>query len=287
MKRILAISVALNLALIGSLVFLPARPRSTGNGVWPAVAAAVDQSVPKATAAAREPIASTAEAAPFRWSRLLASNDYYAFVRNLRRAGCPEATIRDIVAGDTHRAFALERQQLNLDENGPGPWSQQTELEMVASLLGEQLPGSKTLPAQNGANPVAGSSSAAAVASSTGGSASGTAYPLFLQNVDWSALGFTAEQQAAIARVRQQYLSQIQNQSATGSADPAAPASSDSDSSVGRHDALPLPDQMLRDELGAQGYMAYEQQQYLAWFQPQVMANVGGGTLAIGNFTPP
>ena len=37
----------------------------------------------------------------------------------------------------------------------------------------------------------------------------------------------------------------------------------------------------LQTLLGAQGYAAYEQQQYYAWYQPQVLANAGGGNLTI------
>ena len=40
-------------------------------------------------------------------------------------------------------------------------------------------------------------------------------------------------------------------------------------------------DNQLQALLGAQGYAAYEQQQYYAWYQPQVMADAGDGNLTI------
>ena len=45
--------------------------------------------------------------------------------------------------------------------------------------------------------------------------------------------------------------------------------------------ALQNADDQLRDLLGAQGYMAYEQQQYYAWYQPQVVAAARAGNLTI------
>jgi hypothetical protein len=72
------------------------------------------------------------------------------------------------------------------------------------------------------------------------------------------------------------------------SADPANPDASAANS-PGRkplsqspqQTALQAADEQLRGLLGVQGYLAYEQQQYYSWFQPQVMANAGGGSLNI------
>jgi len=202
------------------------------------------------------------EPVPFRWSQLESKNDYRIYVRNLRAAGCPESTIEDIVRGNAARAFAWKRRQLGLDGSGNGSWSRSRELQVVAYLLGEQSRAAETpTPSQ-----------------STG--TSGTSYPLFLQNANWRALGFNEADQAAIAQVRQQFLSQIngQNQEADGEADP----NSNGTAHLTRwQTAQQNADAQLRDLLGAQGYMAYEQQQYYAWYQPQVTANGGSGNLTI------
>jgi len=283
MKATLKISIGLNLILLGCLAFVLAHQRRTGGGAATSVVPPDDQ--PVQTAAVSVAVQPD-ETKPFRWSQLLASSDYYAFVEKLRSAGCPEATIQDIVAGDVRRAFAAERQQLNLAESGAGPWSQQAEKRLMTSLLSGRPPAA-AIQLPQGAGPVGGNAAAAVTAPQrTAGAAD--AYPLFLQNVNWSALGFDSSQQDAIAQIRQQFLSQINSQNqnpgalaSQSSSDQAAPATSGSDTPTRWHTALQYADDQLRDALGAQGYMAYEQQQYYAWFQPQVMANVDGGNLTI------
>jgi hypothetical protein len=180
----------------------------------------------------------------------------------------------------------VERQQLNLDGNGAGPWSQQAEKQLVTSLLGGLSPTAETRLAQS--TDRAAGNAAAEITAPERGTGAADAYPLFLQNVNWGGLGFDAGQQAAIAQVRQQYLSQVKSQNQNpgdlanqSSGDQAVSGSSGSDTPTHWHTALQNADDQLRDLLGAQGYMAYEQQQYYAWFQPQVMANVDGGNLTI------
>ena len=49
----------------------------------------------------------------------MSGKDYRVYIANLHAVGCPEATIEDIVRGDTERAFAWERNQLSLDGYRP------------------------------------------------------------------------------------------------------------------------------------------------------------------------
>lgn len=240
---------------------------------------------------------------PFRWEQLQSSNNYRLFVANLRAIGCPEPTIEDIVKGATSRTFAWEREQLNLDGSGNGPWSQSSETQMVESLLGESTSSSQ-IP-QNGTTEISRKETAENTALTTNPKnqpqqnnndeiPDGTkqnlneaSSPLFLQHVNWSALGFDADQQTAIAQARQQFLDEINNSksSSDNSANPddnlTGSDSGDSKTSQQWQAALQSADDALRASLGIEGYEAYQEQQYWNWYQPQVMAHVGNGNLVL------
>jgi len=302
MKIASRISIWLNLALLGGLIFLLTNHRR------PAIAPA-QAAVPIPAAA------SDVKPAPFRWDQLVSAGDYRIYIANLRAIGCPEPTIEDIVRGDAARAFSWERRELGLDGSGAGPWSQSREMQLVASLLGAHpLAGTTTVAqsAGNGTeeydgNEVAGSTApgqttanrrrgggigkvAEISMSSTSAGMEAPSVPLFLQNPDWSALGFTAEQQAAIAQVRQQFQNEIsglnqnpgdaanQSASATGTGGSrSAPDPTDPSALTQWQKALQNANQQLSGLLGGQAYMAYEQQQYYAWYQPQVAAAAASG----------
>jgi hypothetical protein len=293
MKTALRISIWLNLGLVTGLflILLSWRQQEAAAPVLS------ELKPPVQMAAASTPLASSVkEPEPFRWSQLLSAKDYGIYIANLRAIGCPEATIEDIVRGDTARAYSWERSQLGLDGSGAGPWSRQAEMQLVASLLGEQTAYSSA-PAQNTENQKEANGPEAAQTSMTSHSerAGAPAYPLFLQNANWNALGFNAEQQAAITQVRQQFLGEVdslnQNSSSAAtqnpnSANPGATAADPNPNASAPlaqwQQALQDADNQLRDLLGGQGYMAYEQQQYYAWYQPQVVAaSAGGGNLTI------
>jgi len=285
----------------------------------PAPATVVSEAKPPAPATTTPyaPQTSGTKLASFRWNQLVSAGDYRIYIANLRAIGCPESTIEDIVRGDAARAFSWERRELGLNGSGAGPWSRSREMQLVASLLGAHPPAGTTTVAQNtgsgperdgGGNEVAeftapvqsatdhvrrvrgnGEVAEASLPSSSAGMES-PSYPLFLQNPDWSALGFTAEQQSAIAQVRQQFQSEIsglnqnpgdaadQKASTTGTGgSPSAPDPNDSDALTQWQKALQNANQQLHGLLGAQAYMAYEQQQYYAWYQPQVAAAAASG----------
>ncbi len=310
MKTMSKISIGLNLALLGGVIFLLASQRK--EVAVPAPAASETPATP-AAASPVPPASSTMEPAPFRWRQLESAEDFRVYVTNLRAIGCPEPTIADIVRGDTSRAFAWKRNQLGLDGSGSGSWSRVQERQLVATLLGARSPAAGTgALAQSTKNPVGGNGvaeasapepSAADGALFSAGSADEVAqasvpsasmgmaapsYPLFLQKANWSTLGFDAGQQAAIEQVRQQFLSQINSQDQN----PNDPANSNPSDSANPNSSSPAPlthwqtaqqnaeDQLL-SLLGAEGYAAYEQQQYLKWYTPQVVANVDGGNLTI------
>ncbi len=97
----LALSLALNAAL--------------GWGIWRA-----SQKVPPVAAAEETPAVEEAAAVGrtnvvvrrqfFQWSEI-ESSDYPTFVANLRRIGCPEITVRDIIVADVNQMFAQRRAQ--------------------------------------------------------------------------------------------------------------------------------------------------------------------------------
>src|SRR5262249_8431733 len=64
-----------------------------------------------ATFPARQPVSAAARpfSVSFQWSQL-ESEDYPTYIANLRAIGCPERTIRDIVAADLH-ALLTERRK--------------------------------------------------------------------------------------------------------------------------------------------------------------------------------
>jgi hypothetical protein len=53
----------------------------------------------------------------FDW-RLVESEDYQTYVKNLRAIGCPEQTVRDIVTADVRQAFAAKRAEVAASRYG-------------------------------------------------------------------------------------------------------------------------------------------------------------------------
>lgn len=292
MKKVLGLSILLNLVLLGgAMCLLAIRQKEwvASRSVWPGITPS-RQDI--AAAVRLAPVAARKES--FHWSQLMSDKDYRRYIANLRAIGCPEATIEEIVQGDTARTFAWERRQLALDESGDGPWSQQTEKQLVVDLLGQPEFQAGTDGARNSKYVNEGDEKTEAPRASLGVQSGEVRYPLFLQNENWGALGFTADQQEAIARVRQQFQSEINNANSlpggvttpnSGMADPVgSSSSSQSNEATTRtpwQKALQNASEQLEALLGAQGYAAYEQQQYYSWYQPQVLANADGGNLTI------
>lgn len=231
MKTILKISVLLNVMLLGGAVFLWMHPRTVTipAPVTPSLAAKIEPQTAPA------PIVQTV-VAPFRWSQLMPTNDYHGFVANLRAAGCPEATVEDIVRGNTSRAYAMMREQLRVDENQPGPWSEQAQEQMVAYFLGRtpnvvQAPGV----AEASAAPAAAGRNNPAIGSPQTGSVT---LASFLQNVDLTTPGMSSEQQQEVGALRQNLLAQISSagQAANRQGNPSSQSGADTTPSPSRAD---------------------------------------------------
>jgi hypothetical protein len=305
MKAALTISIGLNLALLGGLSLLLADHHRMATVPRPLA----PMSEPTAPAATVSPQASPPETVsqPFRWSDLESSNGYPGFIANLRASGCPEATVDDIVRGDTGRAFNWERNRLGLDGSGNGPWSESRENQVIASLLRKSLANQTAATVADSGKSAQGINAGSSDETASSQNAMPRS-PLFLQDANWSALGFSSRQQAAIAQVRQQYQNAMSqqnpnssgaaNQNSTASGQDSASADQNSSQNTGNANsgagqntgdantsepsqtALQNANDQLRNALGSQGYAAYEQQQYMIWYQQQLAA-AGDGPVTL------
>ena len=271
MNARLKISIGLNVVLLGGLVFSMSDSFSRRAKIITAPPKSVVRPKPAATTQALPPT--------FQWSQLESTNDYRRYLANLRASGCPETTVQDIVNGDAKRAFAFKRHQLGLDGSGSGPWSQFEETQLTASLLGNNPSVAEspiTAKNSNEQSPSASQSSATetvATQASAGtpqtglpwhdGRAADPIYPLAFRKINLDAAGFGESAKAAIAQVQQQFVNDIGGTNQ----DPSDPAY------LARWQSAQVKaDETLRGLLGNQAYMAFQQQRYYAWYQPQVVA---------------
>jgi hypothetical protein len=103
-RVIIPLSVALNVIL--------------GVMLWEALQFPVLESPPRSVVHRNNPKDASTNGAPkvivrrqfFNWSEI-ESDDYPTFIANLRRIGCPELTIRDIIVADVNQIFAQRRAQ--------------------------------------------------------------------------------------------------------------------------------------------------------------------------------
>jgi len=113
MSTVTKLSLLANAALAGLVVWLsrpehfrPASATSTpAESTAPEIKADAPSAIPSTTAAC------PTVAQPFNWSQL-ESTDYPTYIANLRRIGCPEQTIRDIMAADLDSAYYARRRQV-------------------------------------------------------------------------------------------------------------------------------------------------------------------------------
>lgn len=296
MKMVLKISVCLNLGLLGGLVFVLMHGQKEGTRAasLPLAKQTAPAPLPKAAAVVAPRVVTVEKLQAFHWSQIVSSNDYRTYVAKLRAAGCPEPTVRDIVRGDTDRAFAFERHQLGLDGSGAGPWSRSQENKLIAGLLGDRPlmteTASPTAIAQNsGRNNVgspasisapnepgrtgrnAGNGTTAVLAGGSGetqssfATATAVSFPVAFQDANLNARDLDPAVKAAIQQAQQQFISEMGSN--PNPADPGYLAK--------WQKAQTDADDLLRASLGTQGYLAYQQELYYDWYQPQVMAANG------------
>ena len=116
-RRLLLVSFGLNLALATMLIAL--RWRSPVTTASTAVEEIVTRVVSNETVSAPAADNQAAPAAAaFHW-RMIESDDVHQYVANLRRIGCPEKTLRDLVMAEVDRHF---KPKLEFNEVSYQPW---------------------------------------------------------------------------------------------------------------------------------------------------------------------
>jgi hypothetical protein len=110
MKALIILSIALNVALAG-YINLQGRHKRPAAGVEQSVAP--EKVLPASSFTARKSSdqypgtiqVTTVRESDFNW-RMVESEDYRTYMRNLRAIGCPENTIRDIIIADIDKLYA-------------------------------------------------------------------------------------------------------------------------------------------------------------------------------------
>src|SRR5260370_2220938 len=157
MKSALRISLLANIALCVVALHLVRHesaglPESSARPAIPALNTAGPYSITQAMSLKTPP---NAEQTPFHWEQI-ESADYRTYVANLRKAGCPEQTVRDIIVADVHSLYVARRRELEpkqaaLDEGRGSAGSaygqtsgsdlqklQDEETAVIAALLGSK-----------------------------------------------------------------------------------------------------------------------------------------------------
>jgi hypothetical protein len=213
-------------------------------------------------------------AAQFRWSQLESTNDYRAYIANLRAAGCPETTLRAIVMAETAAAFSLKRQQLDSAGKTAGGFSPERAKQIAVSLLNEQT-GERAPSSEPAAEPATQISHAQPSATMTRGPAQTAAaiatYPMIFQSSVLNDATLNNSQKSAVQQIQQQFVNAIGGPNQ----DPQDPGYS-----ARWQTAQSEADDALRAALGNQAYQGYQLQHYYTNFQ-QVMLNAGNAPVII------
>lgn len=116
-RKILVLSLVLNLVLAGLVVARLSR-RTVAASSEPETVTLVTN-MPRVVRQAAEAEADTGNpaVAASPWS-LIETNDYPAYIANLRAVGCPEATLRHIIIADVEKLFAGRRDGERSEPNG-------------------------------------------------------------------------------------------------------------------------------------------------------------------------
>ena len=121
-RKVLALSLVLNLAFAGVLAWrLGARSRGASMPAEPAVGAVVVSN--ESREVRRVAVGGNAETnrPPAPWS-LIETNDYRAYIANLRAAGCPEPTVRHILIADIQKMFEARHRAEGLVDEEDNHW---------------------------------------------------------------------------------------------------------------------------------------------------------------------
>jgi hypothetical protein len=125
MQKIVLGLVGLNLALAGYLAFALVQTKARTSQAAPSTSAD-SCSAATGTFNSRLRLASSVNRAPDKvtWASL-ASSDLRRYSENLRRVGCPEPTIKDIMLAEVNRRFAIQERALKVRPDDVAPWETQ------------------------------------------------------------------------------------------------------------------------------------------------------------------
>jgi hypothetical protein len=170
----------------------------------------------------------------FHWSQL-ESTDYRTYVVNLRSIGCPEQTIRDIIATDLHTVYAPQLAQLASAGKGAEYQSlRNAESTALLALLG---PEPKAVRASSEEILVRRNQTEGVVSQS-----------LVFEPADTKAAGLTDEQSEIVDRLQQTFIQAVGSQ-----ADASDPAYRERWLSAQRNS-----DDLLQGLLGGEFYLEYQ-----------------------------
>ena len=255
-KTLLRISILLNLGLLGALIGLLTVGRNTPTESSPLAVVKTKPLGNEAVIAVAAP--APAESQPFCWSQL-DSLDYHIYVKNLRKIGCPEPTIRAIVAADVHAAYQGRSQTLTkqLAQLAGSSWSNKLatgNLEIALRCELQQLPQQEAakitdLIGSSELSSVRPSSSSDANAAINQAPEPSVSLPLVFQNVDFAALNLDENQIQIINELRQSFMNDVGGPGQNPD-DPAYLAR--------WQQAQPQTDAQLRDYLGTTVFQNYQ-----------------------------
>src|ERR1043165_8175227 len=127
MKKIVVALLFLNLALVAALIYsLKTRPADS------------EPRLPKQAAVLRTEKSSVQSTNNFHW-RQIESGDYREYISNLRRIGCPEETIRDIIIADVNKLYAARRAELVHENDSRKNWWQPKQQPIQKANQSDQL----------------------------------------------------------------------------------------------------------------------------------------------------
>ncbi|RTZ67299.1 MAG: hypothetical protein DSZ35_06610 [Verrucomicrobia bacterium] len=104
LQRLLLISIVANLVCLAGLFWMLADRQQPPAQLGSPVSAAATAGAGRAPGQAAPVERIVREVEPFHWSQIEA-DDYQTYVENLRRIGCPEETIRDLVKQDLDKLY--------------------------------------------------------------------------------------------------------------------------------------------------------------------------------------
>ena len=104
LQRLLLISIVANLVCVAGLFWILADRQQPPAQLGAPVSAAASAGVGRTPGQAAPVERIVREVEPFHWSQIEA-DDYQTYVENLRRIGCPEETIRDLVKQDLDKLY--------------------------------------------------------------------------------------------------------------------------------------------------------------------------------------